>query len=571
VADLRIARTGMRSSKIQYETLREGAFLGYPARPMSGRSHSAFARRIGALLALCLGLLTASAAPASADEIAWMYDPDAVVEIHLGGLSEEELDALEAEPGEEQKGTFELTVDGVAKGPLLNDVGIRLKGGTGSGRPIKTGKSGLKIRFDKFVKNQLFFGVKRLTLNNMIQDPSMVHETLSYELFHALGLPASRSGYAFVTLNGDAYGLFLNLETLDEVSLPQWFDTTGHLYEADAPKTDLRPGEAETFEVDEGDDEDLGDLEALIAAVNDEEGDWSDGVEAVADLERLADQWAVERYIAHWDGYAGLPGVFRPNNYYLHSDAAGVFQMMPWGADQTWERDDTWFEGDAGGLMFNKCIEDADCLALYRQGLTKVHCAVPELEHGSHVAALAAMLRPYQDLEDEARRESTPEEIAAEVESVEEFADLRAAQLADHLAQLGMLGAGTGPCGLPPGPGKPTEPVMTSPGDPVPPIGLPRRKLAFGPSRVLGTFVTTRVEVPGPGTVKQWVSARLDGRWRRVCSDTHVRAGAGSMTIRCRLAATAREALQYGPLKLRVRVGFDSRSVLRVLTAPKQS
>lgn len=166
-----------------------------------GRIRSIGPRRaLGVVLA---GLVTmAVAGPATAgaqDEIAWMYDPDAVVEMHLGGLSEEELDALEAEPDEYQKGTFELKVDGVTKGVPLVDVGIRRKGGFGSSRPIKTGKSGLKVRFDEFVDDQFFFGIKRLTLNNMVQDESMVHEALTYELFHALDLPASRTGYAFIT------------------------------------------------------------------------------------------------------------------------------------------------------------------------------------------------------------------------------------------------------------------------------------------------------------------------------------------------------------------------------------
>lgn len=250
--------------------------------------------RIAIGLATCLGLLvTPAAAPAA--EIDWMYDPDQVVEIRLGGLSEAELDELEAEPSEEVRGTFELLVDGTPKGPLLEDVGIRRKGGFGSSRPIKTGKSGLKVRFDKFVDDQLFFGIKRLTLNSMVQDHSMVHETLTYELFHELDLPAPRTGYAFVTLNGESYGVFLNLETLDEISLPRWFPATGHLFEADAAGTDVRTGEAATFEVDEGDDEDLSDLEALIAAANDEAGDWSEGMAAVADLEAMAAQWAVER------------------------------------------------------------------------------------------------------------------------------------------------------------------------------------------------------------------------------------------------------------------------------------
>ncbi len=135
------------------------------------------ASRITTAFLVCLGLL-AFPAFAAADEIEWMYDPDAVVEIHLSDISETELDELEAAPSDEVRGTFELTVDGVRKGPLLEEVGVRLKGGTGSGRPVKTGKSGFKVRFDEFVDDQLFFGIKRLTLNNMIQDPSMVHETL---------------------------------------------------------------------------------------------------------------------------------------------------------------------------------------------------------------------------------------------------------------------------------------------------------------------------------------------------------------------------------------------------------
>ena len=36
----------------------------------------------------------------------------------------------------------------------------------------------------------------------------------------------------------------------------------------------MRPGEAGTYEIDEGDEDDSGDLEALIAAANASGGDW---------------------------------------------------------------------------------------------------------------------------------------------------------------------------------------------------------------------------------------------------------------------------------------------------------
>lgn len=519
----------------------------------------------------CLGLLALFPATAAADEIEWMYDPDAVVEIHLGGLSEAELDELELQPTKEQKGTFELTVDGVPQGPLLNDVGIRLKGGVGSGRPVKTGKSGFKVRFDKFVPNQLFFGIKRLTLNNMIQDPSMVHESLTYELFRNLGLPASRTGYAFVTLNGEDYGLFLNLETLDEISLPQWFgeDNTKHLYEADVAKTDVAPG-APPFEVDEGDEEDISDLEALIAAVNDEEGDWSDNVSPFADLEQMTAHWAVERYVSHWDGYAGETGEFRPNNYYLHSDAAGIFQMMPWGTDQTWEFNME-FDEPAGGIMFNKCLADESCKQLYLEGLTDVHCVAPDLNLSMQANNLRPVLAPYQAREDPVKREATEQEIDEAVEDFEALASSRPKELADYLKAEGVLGAGVDPCATPE-PDKPPAPIVMPPAETTTPTAT---RAEIGKLRRKGAVVLTNLHVTGSAKATQWVVTRIDGKRRGVCADGSERTGAGRLIVRCRLPEWAMNRLEDGPLKLKARIGFfpevgTSRTAIRGLTVPRR-
>jgi hypothetical protein len=510
----------------------------------------------------CLLVLPATAA---ADEIEWMYDPDEVVEIRLGDISAEELDALEAEPDEYVKGTFELLVDGVPKGAALNDVGIRLKGGLGSGRPVKTGKSGFKIRFDEFVDDQLFFGIKRLTLNNMIQDPSMVHETLTYELFHDLGLPASRTGYAFVKLNGGVYGLFLNLETLDEISLPQWFPNTGHLYEADAPGTDVTTGSATAFEVDEGDDEDIGDLETLIEAVNDDEGDWTDNVNPFADLEEMTRAWAVERYVAHWDGYAGIAAPFRPNNYYLHSDTTGVFQTMPWGTDQTWEIEDVEFDEPAGGVMFNECLADASCRQLYLEGLSEVRCAVLDSDAAARAAQLAAMLDPYQDQEDETRRESSPEEIVEELEEVESFATVRPGWLEDFLVAEDVLGDGPDPCVRPePEPENPFVQYRVQMPPPTEQSTPPTPKLDFVSRR--GRWLRVDVVAPSKGELKLTVKAA----GRRVCGKRSVVRG-GPATVYCRLSRFAIEKLEAGALRLSVNVKFlaDGTSFTRQVRLPR--
>ena len=119
-------------------------------------------------------------------------------------------------------------------------VGIRLKGGTGSFRPL-SGKAAFKIKFNfenpKGEKGKKFLGLKKLTLNNMVQDPSMIHENLIYQAFRAVGVSASRTGYAYVRVNGDDYGLHLNIENVDDVALGKRFGTfqkpPQHLYEGE--------------------------------------------------------------------------------------------------------------------------------------------------------------------------------------------------------------------------------------------------------------------------------------------------------------------------------------------------
>ena len=84
----------------------------------------------------------------------------------------------------------------------------------------------------------------------------MIHETLGYEVLRAAGVAAPRTGFAYVRVNGQGYGLYLNLETYDDVSMERLFESTQHLYEADDYGVDVMPGGAGAYEVEEGDEDD---------------------------------------------------------------------------------------------------------------------------------------------------------------------------------------------------------------------------------------------------------------------------------------------------------------------------
>jgi spore coat protein CotH len=291
----------------------------------------------GALVALIVAAPAAFAVGGSAD---WMYEPTSIAEIHLE-LPQASISALESEPKEYVEGSFSLAetdgtpgTAGTFSAPLT--VGIELKGNLGSLRSVNE-KAAFKIKFNKFVTGQSFLGLEKMTLNNMVQDPSMVHETTTYEAFHDMGVPAPHTGFAYLTINGKSYGLHLNIETQDAQSLENEFGTPfaepQHLYAgeygADVSNEPLPSNSAvkkwEALEVAEGKKSKKEDLAALLAAVEKSGEPFATRMASVADLTEMTKDWLVEKYVGNWDGYAGQsPDYYHPNNYYLYSDPRGT-------------------------------------------------------------------------------------------------------------------------------------------------------------------------------------------------------------------------------------------------------
>jgi hypothetical protein len=490
---------------------------------------------------LCLASGWASAVAAAEPEpgpAGWMYEPNTVVFIDLTMSAEEEA-KLEAEPEEYVKGTLALskTSDGTPAGeepPLIASlpVEIRLKGNVGgSFRPL-TGKAAFKL---KFKKAEPLFGLRKMTLNNMVEDFSLIHERLAYEAFRAAGITASRTGYAFVRVNGDDFGIYLNLENLDKVNLERWFgpfDDPQHLYEGEYG-TDVKPGEATKFEVDEGDEVERSDLEALIATANASEGiGWSNQVASVADLLQMTQMWAVEKYIGHWDGYSGRAGAKQPNNYYLYSSPTGVFQMLPWGTDMTWEKRVA-FDGPAG-LMFDKCIADPACAALYREQLRAIGGAIDGLHLGALAEDTAALLKPWEDADP---RLEYPLLVDGAVAETLGFIAERPAELA---AWLGTEKGSGPPAGSAPATEGPRHPA----------------RLRFRGAKVRNGVLTTHLRVPAPGRVVLRATIHAGGGRIEACSAQVRVRRARSLTMRCRLSGAVRRRLRNRRLILSVRTRF---------------
>lgn len=332
------------------------------------------------LLALSLLFGVAVATPAEAvvtslkegtDQAAVLYDPLAISQVeltHTAGYPTLTYDLLNT--NEFQHADIKITLPGKAPVTLTN-VGVRLKGQASRG----DSKFPMKIKFDAFVPKQLFLGLKRMTLNNMVQDPSFIHEATAYKMYRAAGVPAPRTGFSKVKVEGRSMGLYLNIESVDKIMASRWYPSTAHIY-AGPYNCDVVPGntcyEATTGDTNRGDLNNAGNAHYLHGEA------WWNAINQYADMPRIIKLMATDVFMSNWDGYTDAV----QNNHFAHFDANGKLTIIPWGLDQTFTADPwanlTWdgtgpiFRGwsDHRSTLFDHCIEYAPCHAqLVREGI----------------------------------------------------------------------------------------------------------------------------------------------------------------------------------------------------------
>ena len=222
-----------------------------------------------------------------------------------------------------------VTVDGETHA----DVGVRKKGFLGSQSDTKPA---LKLRFDKYVDGQSLGGVmERMTLNNSIQDPSMVNTCLSYRVFAAAGSPAPRCNFATVSVNGKDLGLYVHVEEMKAPFLSRHFESAeGNLYEGTV--SDFTPTYRGTIEKKTHEDAaDWSNIDAVVTALQDPTDAGLKALGEIVDLDRFLSFWATEVLVGHWDGYAG-----DRNNYHFYREPDGPFVFIPWGTDDTFHLKD---------------------------------------------------------------------------------------------------------------------------------------------------------------------------------------------------------------------------------------
>ena len=363
-----------------------------------------------------LGLLSSPAQAASALKLSDIYNPLKILRVDLT-LPADSVTSLNDETTWRVyvPGTITMSVDGRTSGAM--EINTRLKGSTSMYKLDET--PSFKIKFKKGPTGLGYLGLRRLTLNGLVQDNSKIHEFGAYNLFNAMGIPASKTGWARLYINGVDRGLYVNVEQPDQVFMAKRFkDITQHVYEGVARK-DLQfgndNGDATTgaFLVDYGwkVTPNKNDLTNLINYASDwEDKTWYQGLLTVTDRAALIRAFAVENFLGHWDSYSG-PDI---NNYYLRSNTRGKFTYIPWGVDQTFGENrgtevlgDTfnlplisdsaaqpWSRSMNRGKLYVQCINYKPCRTQYLLELKAVSAMATKIKLGAQMRAVAAVIEP---------------------------------------------------------------------------------------------------------------------------------------------------------------------------------
>ena len=236
-------------------------------------------------------------------------------------------------------------------GETVETAAVRYKGGYGSlyacfdaeGNQI-CDKLSIKVSFNEYVDGGTFHGVRKLQFHSMEADPSKMHDAIGYKLFRDLGVPAPRTAYARVVVNGELQGLYALIEQIDGRFTRRSFPDggRGNLYKEVWPVHTTEQPYLDALETNEDEapsaDKMVRFAGALAAAG--EEG-FAAVVEEWTDVDLLMRYMAVARLIDHWDDivawYCVGNDCFNHNFYWYESTTEDKVWLVAWDLDHTFE------------------------------------------------------------------------------------------------------------------------------------------------------------------------------------------------------------------------------------------
>ena len=154
-------------------------------------------------------------------------------------------------------------------GLVYENVAIRGKGNTSLTQVEQYGNSrySFKVEFDHYDNALNYYGLDKLSLNNLIQDNTMLKDYLCYQLMGSFGVDAPLCSFVYITVNGEDWGLYLAVEGVEESFLQRNYGSGyGELYKPDSQSMGGGRGNGGAFSLGDWQQEAAGETGAALTA-----------------------------------------------------------------------------------------------------------------------------------------------------------------------------------------------------------------------------------------------------------------------------------------------------------------
>jgi spore coat protein CotH len=193
-----------------------------------------------------------------------------------------------------------------------------------------------------FVHNdQRLLGYRTLNLLNSHRDPTFVRSVLYYQIARQY-LPAPKANYVKLVINGESWGVYINVQQFNKDFVQEWFGETkgarwkapgsprgnaGLAYLGEDPADYRRLYELKTRDEPKA----WSDLIALCRTLNQTKPETiEEALARLLDVDRTLWFLALENVFINSDGYWT-----RASDYSLYQDARGQFHVVPYDANET--------------------------------------------------------------------------------------------------------------------------------------------------------------------------------------------------------------------------------------------
>lgn len=143
----------------------------------------------------------------------------------------------------------------VIDGESYKNIAIRAKGNTSLSQVANYGNDrySFKLEFDHYSDATTYHGLDKLCLNNIIQDNTYMKDYLCYTMMNYAGVSSPLCSFAYITVNGEDWGLYLAVEAVEDSFLERNYDSTGNLYKPDSMSMGGGRGNGKDFDQDDFD------------------------------------------------------------------------------------------------------------------------------------------------------------------------------------------------------------------------------------------------------------------------------------------------------------------------------